>query len=636
MALDRDDTLKKAEKLLRQGRLDGAIAEYVRVVEDQPKDWNTANTLGDLYVRANQPDKAVEQYARIAAHFVRDGFYPKAAALYKKILKITPNDEIAQLNLAEISARQGLLTDARSYLSAVAARRKARGDTRGVDEIVIKLGTIDPADFDARFVAARVVAASGDHPAAAKRYRDLYADLTEKGRQADALTALREAVRLNPKDVDGRAMLAGAAVASGDVAAARDFLDRETAGSNPALLAALADVELRAGALDKAREVLTTLLRIDPGRRHAIGALAWSVIDENPDAAFLCIDAAVDAMAGASEFDDAASLLREFVTRRPAHVGALLKLVEICVDGGFESAMYETQAQLADAYLSTSQAAEARVIAEDLVAREPWEPAHIERFRRALVMLRIPEPDSVIAERLNGQTPFTATDRFADPGQPVVPQELPPLEAVSTPRAAVPAVVEAPKVEPPPPPATKSKKTGTAEIDLTGALSDLEEPEPAAAPPPAAAPRAAATMDEVFTDFRKEVAKKGGADQSAQHMKLARTYLEMGMIEEATTSLKTAARSPRERFEAGSTLGRLYKEQGDVARAIEWLERAAEAPAPTVEEGRALLYDLGTMLEAAGEIARALAVFLELQAEAGDYRDVSERADKLSRVQTGG
>ena len=52
MPLDREDTLKKAEKLLRQGRLDGAIAEYLRVVEDQPRDWNTANTLGDLYVRA--------------------------------------------------------------------------------------------------------------------------------------------------------------------------------------------------------------------------------------------------------------------------------------------------------------------------------------------------------------------------------------------------------------------------------------------------------------------------------------------------------------------------------------------------------------------------------------------------------
>ena len=39
---------------------------------------------------------------------------------------------------------------------------------------------------------------------------------------------------------------------------------------------------------------------------------------------------------------------------------------------------------------------------------------------------------------------------------------------------------------------------------------------------------------------------------------------------------------------------------------------------------------------AAGEIARALAVFLELQADADRYRDVHARIGRLSRVQTGG
>ena len=33
MGLDRDVALKKAEKLLRQGKLDGAIEAYVRLVE---------------------------------------------------------------------------------------------------------------------------------------------------------------------------------------------------------------------------------------------------------------------------------------------------------------------------------------------------------------------------------------------------------------------------------------------------------------------------------------------------------------------------------------------------------------------------------------------------------------------------
>ena len=43
----RDGRLKKAEKLLKQGKVADAIAEYVRLVEDKPSDWNSANVLGD-------------------------------------------------------------------------------------------------------------------------------------------------------------------------------------------------------------------------------------------------------------------------------------------------------------------------------------------------------------------------------------------------------------------------------------------------------------------------------------------------------------------------------------------------------------------------------------------------------------
>jgi tetratricopeptide (TPR) repeat protein len=627
LALDREDTLKKAEKLLRQGRLDAAIAEYVRVTEDQPRDWNTANTLGDLYVRANQPAKAVEQYARIAEHFVHDGFYPKAAALYKKILKIVPDNEPAQLWLGEISARQGLLVDAKSYLNAVAARRRARGDRKGADEITIRLGTIDPSDIPARVAAARALALGGDEKRAAASFRDLHADLLGKDREGEALDVLREAVRLNPADLEGRSILAKTALAHGDIEAARAYLDRNSAGKDPALLLALADIELRTGRLDEARRILPELVSLGREPRGRVVELAWAIADSSPEAAFLCIDSAADASVGVLEYDEAAAILQEFVTRRPGHVPGLMKLVEVCVDGGLEAAMYEAQTQLADAYLSSGQAAEARAIAEDLVAREPWEGAHIQRFRRALVMLRISDPDTVIAERLSGSTPFVARDHFSAGEPTAVSQEseltppAPETPAASPGPSAVPSVASTAP--------TPTRKAGP-EIDLSRALGDLEDSDGAAAPRPT-------SLGDVFKGLRKDAPQQGeAADQSAQHMKLARTYLEMGMLQEATTSLKTAARSTQRRFEAAALLGRLYREHGEITDAIEWFERAAEATVPTPEEGHALLYDLGLALEDAGETARALAVFLELQAHAGEYRDVSDRADRLARVQTGG
>lgn len=655
MAFDRDDTLKKAEKLLRQGRLDAAIAEYVRVVEEQPRDWNTANALGDLYARGGQIDKAAAQYSRIADHLMREGFYSKAAALYKKLLKLSPDDEATQLQLGEISAKQGLLLDAKSYLNAVAAKRRARGDRAGMAEIVVRLGGLDPSDVEARMAAAGTIAEMGDEESAALRFREIHDDLNEKGKSQEALTALREAVRLNPYDKNGRGILARACVAAGDLEAARGYLDRETAGDDPALLMALVEIELKSDRIEEARALLPELISTDKGLRMRLVDLAWSLTAGHLEAAFVCADVVVDDYIAARGFDEAAAVLQEFATRVPKHIPSLLKLIEVCVDGGLESTMYEAQTQLTDAYLESGQATEARVIAEDLVAREPWEKAHIERFRRALVMLRVPDPDTLIAERLSGQSPFMATDPFIDLNDPgsvsesspeTVPEPAPPRETSL--HEPPPPVPQAPADERPPqaeetpaaaaPAASRvRRRKGSAEpppdeIDLTSALGNLGADD--AEDQTAANKRG--DLEEVFQGFRQGVSKQSGADQAAQHMTIARTYLQMGLADEAMPALRTAAKSPKLRFEAASILARLHKQRGEAAPAIEWFERAAEAPAPTVDEGRALLYDFGTTLEGAGEIARALAVFLELQAEGGEYRDIAARTERLARVQTGG
>lgn len=270
MASDRADALKKAEKLLRQGKLDLAIAEYARIVEENPRDWNTTNALGDLYVRGGQIDKAIARSTKIAEHLLHEGFLPRAAALYKKILKLTPEDETVQLHLGEISAKQGLLADAKGYFTAVAHRRRAKGNKAGADEIVIRLGSLDPGDVDSRVAAARALEAADDQIAAAMHYRALHADLLEKGRAAEALGALREAVRLNPDDAEGRTELAKEAVQSGDLETARLYLNRENAGDDPALLLALVQIELRGGAAEPARDILTRLLTVDPAQRTAI------------------------------------------------------------------------------------------------------------------------------------------------------------------------------------------------------------------------------------------------------------------------------------------------------------------------------------------------------------------------------
>ena len=484
----------------------------------------------------------------------------------------------------------------------------------------------------------------GEEEEAGKRFKALYDDLLEKGRTAEAIDALKEFVRINPLEREARSALAKAALEQGDLPGAREFLDEDSAGDDPALLLPLVEIELRSGELTRAKGVLGRLLVADPTRRAVVADLGWSFVGSSPETTFLCIDAAVDSAVAQQEFQQAATSLQEFTARVPGQIPALLKLVEVCVDGGLEQTMYDAQEQLTDAYLAANQAAEARVIAEDLVAREPWEPAHIDRFRRALVMLRVSDPDTLIAERLSGQAPFMAHDPFFE-GAVAAPAASAESEDESAVDAAAaqagealedeaPVASEAAEAPEPPKAVPPVSASSGDEIDLTSELGDLDDAgggEAAANPAP---PRPLAHSIRRLRAIRTDA--ESDADFSTQHMTLARTYLEIGMLDEALASLQTAVRSPRQRFEAAAALGRVYERRGEPAPAIEWLERAAEAPAPSPRAGRELLYGLGVLLDEAGETSRALAVFLELQADAGDYRDVPARIDRLARVQTGG
>ena len=176
-----------------------------------------------------------------------------------------------------------------------------------------------------------------------------------------------------------------------------------------------------------------------------------------------------------------------------------------------------------------------------------------------------------------------ATDHFVDVSAlapPVVPSAGGAAPAApSTPDAAENS--QTTEAVPPQTSSRKSQKTKPAdevEIDLTNMLGDLEGRSTMAPPDPE-------ELEEAADGFRSAVTNQDGSEDAAQHLKLAHTYLEMGMSEEAIGSLVTASRLPRQRFEAASTLARLYRNQQDWPHAIEWYERAAEAPAPSADAG---------------------------------------------------
>ena len=613
MPIDREGVLKQAEKLLRQGKLDGAIAEYVRLVEDQPADWNAINALGDLYLRAGDRDRAVAQFTRIGDYLFSEGFLPKAAALYKKALKAKSDHEPTLLQLGEIAIRQGLLADAKTYFRQLAHQRRERGDERGAAEALIRLGTVEEADPESKLEGARAAVQVGDTGQATALLKEAAKAFEKQQRKAEALNALVEAAQIDPGDTALRARLARECILVGDFERVRLFLTPASAGDDPDLLLALARIQM-AEAGD-ARPTLMRLMTIDPDRQSAVLALCHEVAAGGlVESAYCGIDVLTDAALLEGDFDRAIAALEAFL-RHVTHVPALVKLVEVSVDAGRPEPMREAQARLADAYLETGHAVEARVIAEDLLADAPQSEGHLQRLRRALQQLGVDDIDAAIASAL----PAEAESDIDELELPVAAPDQ--ASGDHTAGAADFARKDAKPLD---------DGRVNLEVDLSEVLSGME---PAS---PVLPPDKPQDLEAVFEQMRTRVAQEQEVASAASLYERGIEHVSHGRLAEAVADLKAASRAPLYRFTAAAQLGRLYVGRGELKIGVEWLERAAEAPAPTPEEGFALLYELADTLDRLGESARALAVLMELDADAGGYRDVRQRVAELSRDQAGG
>lgn len=120
MALNRESIIRAAEKYVSKGRLEAAIKEYRKVLAENPNDAKTLNRVGDLYARIERFSEAVKLFTQIAEQYTRDGFFVKAIAIYKKIIKLDPTSLPFYERLAELYYKQGLLNEARTQYQVLA------------------------------------------------------------------------------------------------------------------------------------------------------------------------------------------------------------------------------------------------------------------------------------------------------------------------------------------------------------------------------------------------------------------------------------------------------------------------------------------------------------------------------------
>ncbi|HEX3775289.1 MAG TPA: tetratricopeptide repeat protein, partial [Polyangiaceae bacterium] len=149
--VDREKTLQAAQKYIEKKRYDRAIAEYQRIVQDDPNDARTLLKIGDLQARLQAYPEAIATYDRVGQYYSSQGFALKAIAVYKQIRELIKKhapdlaDRYGHIvpKLAEIYTQLGLTSDALAAYDEVATRLQRAGRDREAIEVFSKMVGLD-------------------------------------------------------------------------------------------------------------------------------------------------------------------------------------------------------------------------------------------------------------------------------------------------------------------------------------------------------------------------------------------------------------------------------------------------------------------------------------------------------------
>ena len=324
----RDRLIQSAEKHLSRGRLDQALKDYLRLLEENPSDSFALNKAGDLCVRMGRPADGIGHFSRIAETFSADGFFLKAIAIYKKINKIDPTRLDIYDRLADLYARQGLIQDARTHYQMLAEQSLKRNDLPGAIGAYGKLAALDPADLKVQSRLADLHRVAGQLGEAVARYDAIAGILQRGGAHADAVAFYRKSLDLDPGDHAARIQIAASLLAGNDVEAAVAELGRAPRTAEARLL--LAEAELARGDRAASKAAAEDALAIEPGHEAGRSFLArLRLEDGSPDDAVQTLRPTVEQAVAAGEFERAFTLLRPVLEAFPLHSGVLEAVAEI-------------------------------------------------------------------------------------------------------------------------------------------------------------------------------------------------------------------------------------------------------------------------------------------------------------------
>jgi tetratricopeptide (TPR) repeat protein len=202
MALNREQIIRNAEKYVSRGKLEAAIKEYRKVLAENPNDANTLNRVGDLYARIEKFGEAVKLFSQIAEQYTRDGFFVKAIAIYKKIIKLEPSTLTVYERLAELYHRQGLLNEARTQYQVLADYYTKHDNAASAITIYQKMSQMEPENPTFHLRLAELYQEQRLDDKALSEYRSLADLMLVNGSVEDAIQVYLKALDLGNENLD--------------------------------------------------------------------------------------------------------------------------------------------------------------------------------------------------------------------------------------------------------------------------------------------------------------------------------------------------------------------------------------------------------------------------------------------------
>jgi len=216
MSFDCSKTLRTAERHLSRGRITGAIEEYRKLVNWDPTDLTTLNTLGDLYARVGLNEEAKRIFSSVAQGYHHQGSTAKAIALLKKLLRLDPTDLDSAAQLAGCYLAQGLSGDAgRQYADVADAYGRAGREDKALDAYQ-RMAEIDPSNASLLMTLGELWHRKGSKQRAHASFMAAGEEYSRQGNDEHALAAYLKAQAVQPDEHKTLSAPASIGVARGD------------------------------------------------------------------------------------------------------------------------------------------------------------------------------------------------------------------------------------------------------------------------------------------------------------------------------------------------------------------------------------------------------------------------------------